>query len=147
MSCGVGTAMNHTAGTGDCGFTLVEVLVALLLLSIGLLGLAGLQTRSLHSNGDALARSQASMIAYNILDYLRATTNPLQPNYTRYQSSQTFSCSSDGLPWQSALCNPPGYSAQIHVANGSDFAIVVSWTDSSGLSSPKTYSVTVDTRL
>ncbi|QSA96725.1 type IV pilus modification protein PilV [Methylococcus sp. EFPC2] len=54
------------------GFTLLEVLVAVLVLSIGLLGLAGLQAHGLKTNHSAYLRSQASMLAYDILDVLRS---------------------------------------------------------------------------
>lgn len=54
------------------GFTLLEVLIAVLVLSIGLLGLAGLQTLSLRSNHSAYLRSQATLLAYDIIDKMRA---------------------------------------------------------------------------
>lgn len=54
------------------GFTLIEVLVALLILSVGLLGLAGLQGRGLRDNHSALLRSQAVNQAEDILDRMRA---------------------------------------------------------------------------
>lgn len=54
------------------GFSLVEVLVALLVLSIGLLGLAGLQAGSVQANNSAYLRSQATVLAYDLLDRMRA---------------------------------------------------------------------------
>lgn len=54
------------------GFTLLEVLVAILVLSIGLLGLAGLQTHSLRNNHTAFLRSQAVALAYDALDRMRS---------------------------------------------------------------------------
>ena len=57
------------------GFTLLEVLIALLVLSIGLLGLAALQTTGLRSNQMASMRTQATQIAYDITDRMRA--NPV----------------------------------------------------------------------
>lgn len=54
------------------GFSLVEVLVALLVLSIGLLGLAALQTTSLQFNTGSYYRTQATFLAYDILDRMRA---------------------------------------------------------------------------
>jgi type IV pilus assembly protein PilV len=54
------------------GFTLVEVLVAAFVLAIGLLGLAGLQAKSLQFNQSAYQRSQASILAYDIIDRMRA---------------------------------------------------------------------------
>lgn len=54
------------------GFSLLEVLVALLILSVGLLGLAGLQGRGLRDNNQALVRSRAVQCAEDILDRMRA---------------------------------------------------------------------------
>lgn len=57
---------------GQNGFTLLEVLIALLVLSIGLLGLAALQTVGLKSNQMAAMRTQATQAAYDITDRMRA---------------------------------------------------------------------------
>ena len=54
------------------GFTLLEVLIALLILSIGLLGLASLQTSGLRSNKMASMRTTATQLAYDIADRMRA---------------------------------------------------------------------------
>lgn len=54
------------------GFTLVEVLVSLAILSFGLLGLAMLQLEGLKNNTDAYFRTQASLLAYDIMDRIRA---------------------------------------------------------------------------
>jgi type IV pilus assembly protein PilV len=56
----------------QCGFTLLEVLIALLVLSIGLLGLAALQTIGLRSNQMASTRTTATQLAYDITDRMRA---------------------------------------------------------------------------
>ena len=56
------------------GFSLIEVLVALLVLSIGLLGLAALQTTSLQYNTGSYFRTQATFLAYDILDRMRANS-------------------------------------------------------------------------
>lgn len=54
------------------GFTLVEVLVTLLVLSIGLLGIAKLLLVSSRANDSAYMRTQATALAYSILDSMRA---------------------------------------------------------------------------
>ncbi len=54
------------------GFSLIEVLVALLVLSIGLLGLAALQTTGLALNHQSYERTQAVLQAYDIIDRMRA---------------------------------------------------------------------------
>ncbi len=56
------------------GFTLIEVLIPLLVLSLGLLGLAALQTTSLAFNTDAYTRTQSTVIAYDIIDKMRINT-------------------------------------------------------------------------
>ena len=54
------------------GFTLLEVLITVLILSIGLLGLSGLQMTGLRYNQSAYWRGQATLIAYDIIDRMRA---------------------------------------------------------------------------
>lgn len=56
----------------QAGFSLLEVLVALLVLSIGLLGLAALQTMGLRFNTQSYQRTQAVLNAYDIIDRIRA---------------------------------------------------------------------------
>jgi type IV pilus assembly protein PilV len=54
------------------GFTLIEVLVSVVVFSIGLIGLASLQTISLKHNNDSYMRSQAILLAQDIADRMRA---------------------------------------------------------------------------
>ncbi len=61
------------------GYTLVEVLVALVVISIGLLGLAGLQVTALKQNQSAYMRSQATLLAYDLLERVRANPSGLTP--------------------------------------------------------------------
>lgn len=58
------------------GFTLVEILVALVVLSIGLLGVAALQLTSLRNNHSSAMRTQATFLAYDIIDRMRANRDP-----------------------------------------------------------------------
>ena len=53
------------------GATLIEILVAVLILSFGLLGMAALQARAVKGNISAGQRSQAAMLAQYMLDVLR----------------------------------------------------------------------------
>ncbi len=57
------------------GFSLMEVMIALFVLSIGLLGLAALQSVALKANHSAYHRSQATFLAYDIMDRMRANRN------------------------------------------------------------------------
>lgn len=62
------------------GFTLIEVLVALFVLAVGLLGLAMLQTTGLRLNSDSYSRTQATYAAYDIIDKMRAAVKGLPSN-------------------------------------------------------------------
>lgn len=57
------------------GFTLIEVLVSVLILGVGLLGLASLQANSLRNNHSVYLRTQASLLAYDLIDRIRANKN------------------------------------------------------------------------
>lgn len=61
----------------QAGFTLIEVLIAVLVLSIGLLGLAALQTSGLGMNHSAYLRSQATILAADMADRMRANRDAL----------------------------------------------------------------------
>ena len=54
------------------GFTMVEVLVALVVLAIGLLGIAALYLNSLQSGRTAIYRTQAVNLAADLADRIRA---------------------------------------------------------------------------
>ncbi|MDR3353394.1 MAG: type IV pilus modification protein PilV [Zoogloeaceae bacterium] len=54
------------------GFTLIEVLVAIVVLGIGLVGLLSLQVMSLKMNQAALSRSIASGYAYAMIEKIRS---------------------------------------------------------------------------
>src|SRR5262249_56408603 len=66
------TLRNPSRSRRARGFTLIEALVALLVLSIGLLGVAALQLTSLRSNPSSSFRSQATLLAYDVVDRMRA---------------------------------------------------------------------------
>lgn len=57
---------------GQTGVTLIEVLAALVIISIGLLGIASLQANSLKLNHSAYLRSQATELAYEMVERMRA---------------------------------------------------------------------------
>ena len=57
------------------GFSLLEVLIALLVLSVGLLGIAGLQTVSLRFNHQSYERTQATVLISEIFEKIAA--NPV----------------------------------------------------------------------
>jgi len=71
--------MSRKQNTGSkkksSGFTLLEVLIALLILSVGLLGLASLQTRGLALGHNAYLRSQAVLLTRDMAERIRVNSN------------------------------------------------------------------------
>ena len=91
------------------GFTLVEVLVAIVVLSIGLLGLAALQITSLQFNSNSYLRTQATVVAYDLIDRMRSnraafaansyhvpTTSAAATTVSTYGSCKSSSCDCQG---------------------------------------------------
>ncbi len=58
------------------GFTLVEAMVALIVLSVGLLGIAALYVETLRANRTSLHRTQAVNVATDIADRMRSNRLP-----------------------------------------------------------------------
>lgn len=96
------------------GFTLLEVLIALLVLSIGLLGLAALQTSGLRSNQMATMRTLATQIAYDMTDRMRA--NPTGMTNLEYviatdetpAASPATTAEIDLTEWRDQVARLPG---------------------------------------
>ena len=63
----------------QAGMTLIEVLIALLVLFISLLGSAGMQLNALKHTASALVSTQESFIAYSRLDQIRAESGADYP--------------------------------------------------------------------
>jgi len=120
---------------GQSGASLIEVMVAFLILAIGLLGLAMLQGKSLRMNTDAYLRSQATLIANELMENMRA--NPTG-NYNNV-SAKPAPCggctgvakatNDDLIRWfdaQAALL--PSSTASISLS-GSEYTIVMNWME------------------
>jgi len=96
------------------GFSLLEVLVALLVLSIGLLGLAALQITSLELGTNSLFRTQATVAAYDILDRMRGNPTGFLANAYEIPNDTTFNtkiaayttCKVDTCHCETSACDP-----------------------------------------
>ena len=113
------------------GMTLIEVLVALLILSVGLLGAAALQLNALKYTDSARMTSQASFIAYDMMDRIRANaaadytvTPPTSgnPNVARDQDLYDFTSNIIGF-------GGPSATGSISL-NQRVYTITISWDDS-----------------
>lgn len=68
--------MNISLQRQQRGFSLIEVLVSVVIISVGILGVAGMQVVSLQQNRSSMLRAEAMQLANDILD--RARSNPIQ---------------------------------------------------------------------
>ncbi|HIG40386.1 MAG: type IV pilus modification protein PilV [bacterium] len=84
----------------ESGFSIIEVLIALLITAVGILGVAGLQVMSLQQNRSALLRDQALQAANDILDRMRA--NPA----TDYAPVAMTDAPVSDVNCVAATCNP-----------------------------------------
>ncbi len=63
------------------GMSLIEVLVALLVLGIGVMGYAALQLNAVRMSDDTYARSQAVAVAQNLIERMRANVSEASGTY------------------------------------------------------------------
>ena len=96
--------MKHLHDKSQTGFTLLEVMISIVIFSIGMLGLAGLQATSIQSNNIAYMRTIAMQSAYDMADIIRANANfnntvdGAFSNVTTTLGSEPTACQSDGTP-------------------------------------------------
>lgn len=129
------------------GFTLIEVLVTLLILAIGLLGVAALQVRGLQYNQDAYVRSQVSFLAYDISDRMRMNRTNMA-NYVSNYTAQVVVNDVDNNACNQATgsdkdndlgcwynnvdrATPPGSTANI-TTDGTFYTVALTWADRQG---------------
>ena len=79
------------------GFSLIEVLVALFVLSVGLLGLANLQSTSIKNSLDLASQSQATWLAADLAERMHANPDGLSSYVTGAGNNATPDCSA--LPY------------------------------------------------
>lgn len=65
-------AVRRPGAALQCGASLIEVLIALVIFAFGTLGLAGLQMRTLSFGQSSMFRSQAAVLTDDVLDRMRA---------------------------------------------------------------------------
>lgn len=120
------------------GFSMLEALISLLIVSLGLLGIAGIIANSLKVNQGAQARSQASWLANDIIDRMRANRTTAEGGAYALASCAAApaggSVANDDLAqWCAALAAalPSGTGSVALAAN--KVTVTVDWDDSSRL--------------
>ena len=153
--------MRNDAGrVGPCGCRgvgLVEVLVTVLVMAIGLLGVAGLQGVSMRNNHSAYLRTQATTLAYDIVDAMRvnvtaARNGAYNIGYGATPASANAIAQADLTTWRTNINTllPAGTAltmaqqSQITQGANNTFTVDIRWDDSRGAAA-QTFRVT--TRL
>lgn len=153
--------MGRTATTGrqrrQRGFSLVEVLVALIVMSVGMLGIASLYVQSMQAGRTSLFRHNAVTLAGDVADRIRA--NPTAgAAYTGAGAdfnciAQGVNCSApqmaaqDVLVWQAQAANTLPAGVVNVVFNDAvappTYQIGIQWQEPEG---PQNYTVTIPVR-
>jgi type IV pilus assembly protein PilV len=145
--------MNHLANTTlrksrQSGYSLLEILIAIAVTSVGLFGLAGMQATGLKNNHSAYHRSQATVLAYDMADRMRANMSSIDNYLSSYMTlalatsnGATAGCKSTGgcstaqmatndlIDWNTDLTTAlPGATGTITVT-GDIYTITVNWDD------------------
>ena len=131
------------------GVGLLEVMIAVLVLAIGILGIAALQAITLKNTGSSAARTQAAIQAYSMLDMVRAD----RANVATYNTNTYVAGSGGGTPgtmagWLDGLITAIDPSAKGMVvcdANSMICSVGVQWSDSratAGSATPYEFKVT-----
>ncbi len=143
------------------GFTLLEVMVAMVVLSIGLLGLAGLMASSMRNNQSAYHSTQATWFAYDILDRMRANrtaalasgylaANALGSRATCSTTAPTGSIAAQDIGgWKNmiACALPEGDGRIIVTPTTRQVSITVQWNDSRATNGQSEQTLTVESQL
>ncbi len=120
--------------TNQAGTTLIEVLITVVLVSIGLLGLAGLQLTTVQNSNSSSERFEATTLAHDILERIRANRQAAlagQYNLALGAAPAGANLVGEDLDeWRNALAVLPNGDGSINVAAGV-VTIEVQWTDAS----------------
>lgn len=146
---------NASHARRQSGLSLIEVLIAVLILGVGMLGIAALQAVALKNNQSSMARSQAVFQTYGMLDAMRANLDVARNNgYNLAKTCTAFTGTTlvtrDQAMWINALHQSIGGSGTtcgaINCANRV-CTITVTWNDERGTGGDAAQTLTTVSRL
>jgi type IV pilus assembly protein PilV len=149
----------HATNDRQRGFSLVEVLITLVIMSVGMLGIAGLYVQSMQAGRTSMFRHHAVTLAGDVADRIRANptadiayTAPVGVNNNcvlgGVDCTSTQMAANDILLWKAQAANTlPGGDVTIVLTPAAGltpptYQITVSWTEPGQVPAPN-YSITI----
>jgi type IV pilus assembly protein PilV len=127
-------------GRYQSGLSLIEVLITVVLVSIGLLGLAGLQLTSVQNSNSSGERFVATTLAQDIIERMRANRanaigDDIDERYDLAMDADPAAgtvAGDDLVAWMAALAAAlPSADGSVEVDENNLATVVVQWTDAS----------------
>lgn len=112
----------------ESGFAITDVLMAILLFSVGVLGLVGLQGAMTKNQLEAKVRAEASYLANELVAQIWSDTL----NINSYSAS---GCEGYGpcTAWQNKVTSAlPGGAGEVTTNSSGDVTITITWTNTAG---------------
>ncbi len=126
----------------QAGLSLLEAMIALVIISVGLLGIAALQINALKQNNSAYWHSQAVWMAHDMAERMRANSSVIATDYvgidtsnTYAQDCQTAACTptqmaiADAADWKAQVETLPAGRGIVRNTNPGETEIAVMWDD------------------
>lgn len=104
----------------QAGVSLIEVLVALLIMCIGLLGAAAIQLNALKFTDSSATSSQASFVAYDMMDRIRANSS----NVAQYAVANLAAVPTVTSPTTAIAQDRSDFGTNVRAIGGTDASIV-----------------------
>jgi type IV pilus assembly protein PilV len=149
------TYLHSPRGRRTAGFTMIEVLVTVVVMALGLLGFAALQSVALKSNRTSLHRSYATFYAYDIADCMRvnraaAVAGSYNLDFGTAATGGTIA-GDDMAVWKAALARDlPSGEGKVTIDNQGNATIEVQWSEeirTEDVQSARTLNFTTQTSL
>ena len=134
---------------------LIEVMVTIIIVSFGMLGVAGVILNSLKANESSYGRAQAVWLANDVIDRMRANRTAAESINLPYNLTLNATPTGTGVPttdltaWLAALAAtlPSGKGSISVVSATKKVTVTVQWDDSRASGGSSTQQFVVETRL
>jgi type IV pilus assembly protein PilV len=152
---------NYHFPSRAAGVGLIEVLIAVLVMAIGMLGIAAMQATALRNSQSSLERSQAVIQSYAILDAMRANLTAARsgaynlPRTCDAPAAGGTLASNDLAEWIGSLderlnasaCGQIVCEAAGGAAGAQNCTVTVEWNDERGTAGEEGYTVETESRI